>query len=198
MGCTACGRGSGPLFALTSSSIPAPLTSAAISPRLTASHPNSEVKRGRVEAVLRWGTTREGSMLYFFFSSLSPLSPLFCSAELVCHLPVCLPSDPPSSPLPSLTRTPFTLSVHSVSRKRGCKGSLLLAKAPGAGTCCHPPPVPLPPRPFHEAWLHLHAAFTTPVRPLVRYGKCGLLSVWFALAYIVPLTSKSPAILGAV
>ena len=39
--------------------------SAATSPRLTASHSNSEVKRGRVQVVLRWGTTREGWMLYF-------------------------------------------------------------------------------------------------------------------------------------
>ena len=38
-----------------------------ISPRLTASHPNSEVKRGRARAVLRWGTTREGQMLHVFF-----------------------------------------------------------------------------------------------------------------------------------
>ena len=40
---------------------------AAISPWLTASHPNSEVKQGRVAVVLRWGTTREGAMLHLLF-----------------------------------------------------------------------------------------------------------------------------------
>ena len=52
--------------------------SAATSPRLTASHSNSEVKRGRVQVVLRWGTTREGWMLYFspFFMTL-PVSLFF-------------------------------------------------------------------------------------------------------------------------
>ena len=42
-------------------------TSAAISTRLTASHPNSEVKLVRAGVVLRWGTTREGPVLRFFF-----------------------------------------------------------------------------------------------------------------------------------
>ena len=41
--------------------------SAAISTRLTASHPNSEVKLVRAGVVLRWGTTREGPVLRFFF-----------------------------------------------------------------------------------------------------------------------------------
>ena len=36
---------------------------AATSSRVTASHPNSEVKLDRVQVVLRWGTTREGWML---------------------------------------------------------------------------------------------------------------------------------------
>ena len=46
------------------------LPSAAISTRLTASHPNSEVKLVRAGVVLRWGTTREGPVLRFcdFFS----------------------------------------------------------------------------------------------------------------------------------
>ena len=43
-----------------------PLSSAAISTRLTASHPNSEVKLVRAGVVLRWGTTREGPVLRFF------------------------------------------------------------------------------------------------------------------------------------
>ena len=43
------------------------LTSAAISTMLTASHPNSEVKLVRAGVVLRWGTTREGPVLRFFF-----------------------------------------------------------------------------------------------------------------------------------
>ena len=42
-------------------------TSAAISTRLTASHPNSEVKLVRAGVVLRWGTTREGPVLRFIF-----------------------------------------------------------------------------------------------------------------------------------
>ena len=41
--------------------------SAAISAWLTASHPNSEVKQVRAGVVLRWGTTREGPVLRFFF-----------------------------------------------------------------------------------------------------------------------------------
>ena len=46
------------------------LISAAILTRLTASHPNSEVKLVRAGVVLRWGTTREGPVLRFcFFSS---------------------------------------------------------------------------------------------------------------------------------
>ena len=40
---------------------------AAISSRLTASHPNSEVKLDRAGVVLRWGTTREGPVLLFSF-----------------------------------------------------------------------------------------------------------------------------------
>ena len=40
--------------------------SAAISTRLTASHPNSEVKLVRAGVVLRWGTTREGPVLRFY------------------------------------------------------------------------------------------------------------------------------------
>ena len=43
------------------------LVSAAISTRLTASHPNSEVKLVRAGVVLRWGTTREGPVLRFFY-----------------------------------------------------------------------------------------------------------------------------------
>ena len=43
------------------------LSLAATSPRVT--HPNSEVKLGRVQVVLRWGTTREGWMLQVFFVS---------------------------------------------------------------------------------------------------------------------------------
>ena len=48
-------------------SVPARLISAAISAWLTASHPNSEVKQFRAGVVLRWGTTREGPVLRFFF-----------------------------------------------------------------------------------------------------------------------------------
>jgi hypothetical protein len=40
---------------------------AATSGRVTASHPNSEVKLPRVSVVLRWGTTREGDMLHVIF-----------------------------------------------------------------------------------------------------------------------------------
>jgi hypothetical protein len=47
---------------------------AATSGRVTASHPNSEVKLPRVSVVLRWGTTREGDMLhvlsFFAFPSI--------------------------------------------------------------------------------------------------------------------------------
>ena len=43
------------------------IVSAAISAWLTASHPNSEVKQVRAGVVLRWGTTREGPVLRFFF-----------------------------------------------------------------------------------------------------------------------------------
>ena len=101
------------IFAFTSSSIPAILASAAISPRLTASHPNSAVKRGRVEAVLRWGTTREGSMLYFFLCSLSPLLLSFASTEVVppTYLPTTSSPLLSSIPCPPATRTPFTLST---------------------------------------------------------------------------------------
>ena len=45
--------------------------SAAISAWLTASHPSSEVKQVRAGVVLRWGTTREGPVLRFFFSFLT-------------------------------------------------------------------------------------------------------------------------------
>ena len=40
---------------------------AATSGRVTASHPNSEVKLPRVSVVLRWATTREGDMLHVPF-----------------------------------------------------------------------------------------------------------------------------------
>ena len=46
-------------------------SSAAISAWLTASNPNSEVKQVRAGVVLRWGTTREGPVLRFFFFLLS-------------------------------------------------------------------------------------------------------------------------------
>ena len=42
------------------------LTHAATSPRVTASHPNSEVKLGRVWVVLPSGTGWEGQMLHVF------------------------------------------------------------------------------------------------------------------------------------
>ena len=42
---------------------------AATSGRVTASHPNSEVKLPRVSVVLRWGTTREGDMLHVFIDA---------------------------------------------------------------------------------------------------------------------------------
>ena len=45
--------------------------SAAISAWLTASHPKSEVKLVRAGVVLRWGTTREGSVLRFSFFCFS-------------------------------------------------------------------------------------------------------------------------------
>ena len=45
---------------------------AAISSRLTASHPNSEVKLDRAGVVLRWGTTREGPVLLFLLDAHSP------------------------------------------------------------------------------------------------------------------------------
>jgi hypothetical protein len=44
------------------------LAYAAISSRVTASHPNSEVKLDRARVVLRWGTTREGRVLHILFS----------------------------------------------------------------------------------------------------------------------------------
>ena len=57
---------------------------AATSGRVTASHPNSEVKLPRVSVVLRWGTTREGDMLHV---------PFFLK-----HPPSLLPSSKPSQP----------------------------------------------------------------------------------------------------
>ena len=48
---------------------------AAISPWVTASHSNSEVKQGRVSAVPAWGTSWEGDMLHVFALLLH----VFCS-----------------------------------------------------------------------------------------------------------------------
>ena len=45
--------------------------SAAISAWLTAPHPSSEAKQVRAGVALRWGTTREGPVLRFFFYFLS-------------------------------------------------------------------------------------------------------------------------------
>ena len=60
------------------------VTDAAISPWLTASHPNSEVKQGRVAVVLRWGTTREGAMLHLF-ALFKPDAASFVFALLTQH-----------------------------------------------------------------------------------------------------------------
>ena len=46
------------------------LPCAAISSRVTASHPNSAVKLDRARVVLRWGTTREGRVLHIFYFGL--------------------------------------------------------------------------------------------------------------------------------
>ena len=55
---------------------------AATSGRVTASHPNSEVKLPRVSVVLRWGTTREGDMLHVpFFLKHDMLHSLFSSSR---------------------------------------------------------------------------------------------------------------------
>jgi hypothetical protein len=50
---------------------------AATSPRVTASHPNSEVKLGRAEVVLSWGTRWEGSVLHVVF--------VFTDAQMFTH-----------------------------------------------------------------------------------------------------------------
>ena len=70
--------------------------SAAISAWLTASHPKSEVKLVRAGVVLRWGTTREGSVLRFSFFCFSLffslLSPFPCSnVRASCHPGVRVP-----------------------------------------------------------------------------------------------------------
>lgn len=44
-----------------------PFSYAAISTRVYPSHPNREYKLVRARVVLRWGTTREGPVLRFFF-----------------------------------------------------------------------------------------------------------------------------------
>ena len=77
------------------------LVRAATSGRVTASHPNSEVKLPRVSVVLRWGTTREGDMLHVLFlrtenlpfppsaspfSHLSPLPVLFAFLPLIVKI----------------------------------------------------------------------------------------------------------------
>ena len=68
------------------------LASAAISPRLTASHPNSEVKRGRARAVLRWGTTREGRVLHFSAFALSFCFYLSFLLSFLAARPIFVPS----------------------------------------------------------------------------------------------------------
>ena len=63
-----------------------PSTSAAISTRLTASHPNSEVKLVRAGVVLRWGTTREGPVLRFLFCFAQAFF-LLRKIGFILHLP---------------------------------------------------------------------------------------------------------------
>ena len=60
--------------------------SAAISTRLTASHPNSEVKLVRAGVVLRWGTTREGPVLRFLFCFAQAFF-LLRKIGFILHLP---------------------------------------------------------------------------------------------------------------
>ena len=56
-------------------------------PERTASYSHSEVKQVRVEAVLHWGTTREGSMLYLLYGHT-----LFVYYSCGCaHLRVYMP-----------------------------------------------------------------------------------------------------------
>ena len=60
--------------------------SAAISAWLTASHPNSEVKQVRAGVVLRWGTTREGPVLRFFFRFAEGAAALLSFFSFLAHL----------------------------------------------------------------------------------------------------------------
>ena len=57
---------------------------------ITQAHrfPSEQVKLGRVQAVLRWGTTREGWMLLFLFSHPSFLR--FCPVS-PCYYPLRVP-----------------------------------------------------------------------------------------------------------
>ena len=82
---------------------------AAISSRVTASHPNSAVKLDRARVVLRWGTTREGRVLHIFLFSLHViwlyfLFVYFLFVLFVCLLFVCLL---PSFPVPSRPSSVF-------------------------------------------------------------------------------------------
>ena len=66
---------------------------AAISSRVTASHPNSEVKLERAEVVLRSETAREGSVSAHFacpFAIALVLPGVCTSAPFVCPFPIAL------------------------------------------------------------------------------------------------------------
>ena len=58
------------------------------------SHPNSEVKQVRAGVVLRWGTTREGPVLRFFFfirlRFFLNAFPLLCVFLPEIYLSICL------------------------------------------------------------------------------------------------------------
>ena len=76
---------------LVRASAPSALCAWVASRPQTASHPNSEVKLGRVQVVLRRGTTREGWMLQVFLFLLCLF--VFCCLfpfSLSCFLPVDL------------------------------------------------------------------------------------------------------------
>ena len=87
---------------------PLTLLHAAISSRVTASHPNSEVKLDRDRVVLRWGTTREGRLL-----SVLPLRERTCTRCALAHREIrscptfCFFINPPHSTGPqSVHRAP--------------------------------------------------------------------------------------------
>ena len=140
------------------------LASAAISLRLTASHPNSEVKRGRAEVVLRWGTTREGSVLHFFFARAAHL---FCRSPCPCRSPS---SSPCRSPAFSLPARPFSsFSVGVLVAPSPCR-------SPSPSPCRSPSPSP----------GKRHRSRPAVLRPRRRRGQCVQVCALVSFAPSVP------------